>query len=324
MRCIAVALFLVLFSLVGFSNHQEPVVLRASHSLSTGHPAHKAIGFMATRLEQLSAGRITLKIYPNGILGTQRESIELLKTGAIDIAKSNGNEMEAFHPPYGALNMPYLFRDQAHYDRVTEGKTGRQILESSLGKGFLGLTFYDAGTRSFYGKKPVRTPADIRGQKLRVQPGQTAIKMTQLMGASPVPIDLGELYTAIQQGLVMGAENNVTTFVQSQHAEVARYFSSSHHSRIPDVLLISSKTWARLTPAQQRIVQQAASESAEEMKKLWAESEAEHIDIAKKMGVRFVETDRAAFARTVEPLYQLMKQRKPDVYAVVEQIRNQP
>lgn len=324
MRLIAIALFVMIFSLTGYAGNQEAIILRAVQNQNTEHPSHKAMEFMSSRLEVLSSGRLTLKIYPNGILGTQRESIELLKTGAIDIARSNTNEMEPFHSLYGALNLPYIFRDLTHYYQVTEGEIGRNILQSSIKKGFFGLAFYDAGARSFYGKKPVRTPADIKGQKFRVQPGQTSIKMTQLMGASPVPIDLGELYTAIQQGLVMGAENNVTTFVLTQHSEVAPYYSSSRHSRVPDVLLISSKTWARLTPEQQHIVQQAASESALEMKKLWAESEAKYMGIAKKMGVKFVETDRAAFARKVEPLYQQMKQRKPEVYAVVEQIRRQP
>ena len=324
MRLIAIALFAMIFSLVSYAGNQEKIILRAVHNQNVEHPAHKAMIFMGARLETLTSGQLTLKVYPNGILGAQRESIELLKTGAIDIARSNTNEMEAFHSLYGAFNLPYLFRDLAHYYQVIEGDIGQKILGSSMNKGFFGLAFYDAGARSFYGKKPIQTPADIKGQKLRVQPGHTSIKMAQLMGASPVPIDLGELYTAIQQGLVMGAENNVTTFVLTQHGEVARYYSSSRHSRIPDVLLISSKTWEKLTPAQQRIVQQVASESALEMKKLWAESEARNIDAAKRMGVKFVETDRAAFARTVEPLYQQMKQRKPDVYAVVEQIRSHP
>lgn len=323
MRRITVALFLVFFSLAVSAGEQEKIVLRASHGLNNEHPSNKAIAFMAARLEQLSAGEITLKIYPNGILGTQRESIELLKTGAIDIAKSNANEMEAFHPLYGAFNLPYLFRDKDHFFGVVEGDIGRNVLLSSPEKGFIGLTFYDAGARSFYGKKPIRTPADIKGQKIRVQPGQTSIKIAELMGASPVPIDVGELYTAIQQGVVMGAENNINTFVLARHVEVAPYFSSSEHSMIPDVLLISQKTWARLSWEQQKMVQRAANESAVEMKRIWGESEAENKAIAKETGVKFVETDRAAFARTVEPLYQQMKQRKPDVYAVVEQIRSQ-
>ena len=323
MRSISIALFVLLFSASWLTQTQAGIVLRISHCHSEEHPSHKAMEVMAESLDRLSSGGLTLKIYPNGILGSQRESIELLKTGAIDLAKSNTNEMEAFHSLYGAFNMPFLFRDLSHYHQVVAGETGKYVLQSSLNKGFLGLTFYDAGARSFYSKKPIQSPADIKGLKLRVQPGQTTIKMAQLMGASPVPINIGELYSAIQQGVVAGAENNMTTFVLTRHSEVAPYFNFSRHSMIPDVMLISSKTWSRLTFGQQSIVQRAADESAIAMKKLWAESEAEYEKIARKMGVKFIETDRAAFARMVEPLYHQIKQLKPDVYAVVEQIRNQ-
>ena len=153
---------------------------------------------MADRLSQLSNGQLGIKIYPNATLGNQRESTELLKAGVLNLVKINANELEPFSSLYGAFNLPYLFRDQTHYHKVLTGRVGELVLKSSGEKGFMGLAFYDAGARSFYGRKPIKTPSDIKGLKLRVQPGQTAIRMLETMGGSPVPIALGELYTAIQ------------------------------------------------------------------------------------------------------------------------------
>lgn len=307
---------------VGTSVFGSKVQLKATHNHNTEHPAHQAIQFMADRLGQLSQGQLTLKIYPNATLGSQRETTELLKAGAIDIAKTNANELEAFNPLFGAFNLPYLFRDAEHYQQVLEGAVGFQVLKSPGNKGFLGLTFYNAGARSFYGRKPIQTPADIKGVKLRVQPGQTSIRMLEAMGGSPVPISLGELYTAIQQGVVFGAENNISTYVQTRHVEVAPYFSSSQHTMIPDVLLISGKTWAKLDEKQQQLVQQAADDSAQEMNQIWNQAEQDNRKKAVAMGAKFVETDRKAFTQMVESLYEHQKTNSPKVYSLVQKIRS--
>ena len=297
-------------------------ILKASQNQNSKHPSHKAMLFMGERMKELSKGSLTLKIYANGILGNQRETTELLKTGALDIAKTNANGVEAFDPVYGAFNLPYLFRSREHCFRVVDGPIGKKVLESASSKGFFGLAFYDTGARSLYGRKPIRTPADIKGLKFRVQPGQTSIQMLEAMGGSPVPIALGELYTAIQQGVVLGAENNISTYMISRHGEVAPYFSSTEHTMVPDVLLISHRTWQRLTEKERSIVKQAAKESSEEMKKIWAVSEGVFRQEALSQGVKFIDSDRQAFAQMVEPLYEKIRKNKPDVYRVVEEIRS--
>ncbi len=151
--------------------------LKLSHNHDRNHPVHEAMQFMAKRAKELSGGSLKVRIYPDATLGTQRESTELLQIGALDMVKSNASELESFESTYSAFNMPYLFRDRDHFYQVTMGGIGEKILASSEDKGFIGLTYYDAGSRNFYADKPIQTPADLKGMKVRVQPSPTAVRV---------------------------------------------------------------------------------------------------------------------------------------------------
>lgn len=278
--------------------------LKISHNQDRQHPVHKSMQYMADQVKEYTDGELRIRIYPNGQLGTQRESMELLQNGALDIAKSNASEMEAFEPAYGAFNIPYIFRDRDHYYRVMQGEVGEQILESSYDKGFVGLTYYDAGARSFYTQKAINTPADLQGMKIRVQPSPSAFEMIKMMGGSPTPLSYGELYTAMQQGVVDGAENNPTALTTARHGEVAKVFSLDEHTMIPDVLVISSKVWDKLPEDQQVALKKAAKESMMYHKDLWAEMTEEAIDKAKSsMGVKFVTVEKQPFVDAVKPMH---------------------
>jgi tripartite ATP-independent transporter DctP family solute receptor len=230
--------------------------------------------------------------------------MELLQNGALDIAKSNASEMEAFEPAYGAFNIPYIFRDRDHYYRVMQGEVGEKILESSHDKGFVGLTYYDAGARSFYASKAINSPADLSGMKIRVQPSPTAVEMIKLMGGSPTPLSYGELYTAMQQGVVDGAENNPTALTTARHGEVAKVFSQDEHTMIPDVLVISSKVWDKLPQDQQEALKKAAKDSMMYHKDLWTKMTDEAIEKAKDgMGVEFVTVEKQPFVDAVKPMH---------------------
>lgn len=238
---------------------QAKTTLKISHNNDKTHPVHLSMQHMADEVKQLTNGEVVIRIYPNSQLGSQRESMELLQAGSLDMAKSNASEMEAFEISYGAFNLPYLFQDREHYYRVlADQEVGQKILQNSKDKGFIGLTYYDGGARSFYANKPIKSPEDLKGMKIRVQPSPTAVEMIKLMGASPTPLAYGELYTALQQKVVDGAENNETALTLARHGEVAKYFSEDEHTMIPDVLLISLKSWNKLTPEQQKILKQAA------------------------------------------------------------------
>ncbi|WP_428773332.1 TRAP transporter substrate-binding protein [Vibrio sp.] len=295
--------------------------LKLSHNHPRDHAVHKAMDFMAKEVKELTNGEVRIRIYPDAQLGTQRESMELMQNGALDMVKSNAAELEAFSPAYSAFNLPYLFRDKQHYYNVTDGEIGSEILNSSRDSGFIGVTYYDAGARSFYTSKPINTPADLKGMKVRVQPSPTAIAMVKSLGGNPTPLAYGELYTALQQGVVDAAENNIPSFSLSRHSEVAKFFSMDEHTMVPDVLVISTKTYDGLTKEQQQALAKAAKDSSEYMKQLWAESEAKERSKAEKMNVTFVSPDKTAFVQAVQPMYAELEKSNPDLSTLVDRIK---
>ncbi|MGF1688984.1 TRAP transporter substrate-binding protein [Photobacterium japonica] len=295
--------------------------LKLSHNNPRDHAVHKAMDHMAKEVRKLTNGEVRIRIYPDAQLGNQRESMELMQNGALDMVKTNAAELEAFAPAYSAFNMPYLFRDQSHYYNVQEGEVGEEILASSRESGFIGVTYYDAGARSFYTSKPIMTPADLKGMKVRVQPSPSAISMVEALGASPTPLAYGELYTALQQGVVDAAENNIPSFSLSRHSEVSKYFSLDEHTMVPDVLVISTKAYDGLSEENRKALKQAAMNSMEVMKTLWAESEAKERAKAEKLGVKFVSTDKAAFVKAVQPMYDDVKKSNPSLNLLIERIQ---
>lgn len=300
---------------------QAKTTLKISHNNDKTHPVHLSMQHMADEVKQLTNGEVVIRIYPNSQLGSQRESMELLQAGSLDMAKSNASEMEAFEISYGAFNLPYLFQDREHYYRVlADQEVGQKILQNSKDKGFIGLTYYDGGARSFYANKPIKSPEDLKGMKIRVQPSPTAVEMIKLMGASPTPLAYGELYTALQQKVVDGAENNETALTLARHGEVAKYFSEDEHTMIPDVLLISLKSWNKLTPEQQKILKQAADNSMLYHKDIWTKMIAEERAKAQKqLNVQFVSVDKAPFVQAVKTMHDTAKQ-NPVLKPYIERI----
>ncbi len=278
--------------------------LSVSHNQDASSPVHKSMAFLGKRLNELTNGEVSLRLYPNSQLGSQRESMELMQMGAIDMVKSNASELEAFAGAYGAFNLPYIFRDRDHYYRVLQGEVGQDILASSRDRGFIGLTYYDGGSRSFYANKPIKRPSDLKGMKIRVQPSPTAIEMVELLGGLPTPLAYSELYTALQQGVVDGAENSQLALTKARHGEVAKIFSQDEHTMIPDVLLMSVRSFERLTESQRNALQQAANESRDYMKALWSEEVKKAVDEASKMNVSFVDVDKDAFQQAVAPMHR--------------------
>jgi TRAP-type C4-dicarboxylate transport system substrate-binding protein len=186
-----------------------------------------------------------------------------------------------------------------------------------------GLCFYDGGKRSFYTKeKPVLVPGDIEGLKIRVMESPTAVNMVQSFGGSPTPVSFGELYTALQQGIVDGAENNPPSFVTSRHYEVCKYYSLNEHTAIPDMMIVSTKVWDRLSDEERKWLQEAADESAVYQYKLWKESVAESMAILEEAGVEVIYPDKEPFRKEAEKVYEIMKEEDPEMYELVQEIRN--
>jgi tripartite ATP-independent transporter DctP family solute receptor len=305
----------------GCSARSEVTVIKMGHGLDVSHPVHQAMLYMGERLVEKSDSTMRLDVYPSQQLGTERELLELLQIGSVGMTKVSSAVLEGFVPEYQVFGLPYLFRDETHRFSVWDGAVGREILRSGQEFGLRGITYYDAGTRNFYTKdRPVRAPSDLQGLKIRVQESPLAMQMIQALGGSPTPIAWGELYTALQQGIVDGAENNAPSFYLSRHYEVCRYFSLDEHTAVPDVVLVSTVLWNDLDEQQRRWVQEAADESAGHQKELWAASVRESLEALEAAGVEIIRPDTEPFAEQVASMYETYRDR-PRVYELIRRIQ---
>lgn len=272
-------------------------VLKFAHGLDQNHPVHAAIMHFAKRVRDLSGGKLEVQVFPNGQLGSESECVEQLQRGALAMVKTSSGSMEGFIPEMAAFSLPYLFRDEDHFWNVLEGPVGDELLAAGEPFGIHGLCYYDAGARSFYTiSRPILTPDDARELKLRVIPGKISRDYMIALGAGPTPIPWGELYTALQQSMVDGAENNPPSYVSSRHYEVARHLSLNEHMRLPDIVIFSLPVWESLTPEQRGWIEQAARESVVFQRKLWREKTDEALAKAEAAGVTIHRPDRAPFA----------------------------
>ena len=283
----------------------DTLVLKLGHVLPPSHAVHIAMEFMARRLAELSAGTVELQVFGGGQLGSEPECIEQLQRGALAVVKTSAAALEGFVPEMAVFGLPYLFRDEDHYWTVLLGDVGQEILRAGEPRGVHGLSYYDSGSRSFYTlQKPILHPSDVREMKLRVLPSKTARDMITLLGGGPTPIPYGELYTALQQGMIDGAENNPPSFYTSRHYEVAKHYSLDEHTRVPDVVIFSTQIWQSLTPQVQTWIQQAADESVTFQRKLWREQTEESLREVERAGVTIYRPDQAAFAAAMAPMYE--------------------
>tara|TARA_B100000678_G_scaffold291522_1_gene308941 strand:- start:899 stop:1873 length:975 start_codon:yes stop_codon:yes gene_type:complete len=317
-------IILTFFILIIFlSCHQkiDNKVLYLAHNLPQSHPVHKGILTFQEVVDKKSGGLLKIKIFPDGQLGSEREVLELLQIGSIAITKVSAATLSNFVPEYHILGIPYLFRDKEHLFNVLEGDIGKLILEKGNKFWLRGLCYYDAGSRSFYTKnKPIYIPDDLKGLKIRVMNNQISIKMVNSLGASATPMSLGELYIAIQQGVVDGAENNLPSFVFSNHYEVSKYYTLDQHSLVPDVLIISTKYWDKLSIQEQKWLQEAANESSQAQKEFWNESVKESLKIVKDFGVEIIIPKKSLFINKTKIVVEEFKKEYPRFSELLSQI----
>ena len=295
--------------------------IKLAHGLNVEHSVHKAMVYLGERLEEHSGGKMKIEIYPNQQLGSERQLVELLQIGSVGMTKVSVGIMENFAPNMKVFGLPFIFRDKDHAYRVMDGEIGKDLLLQGETYWLRGLTYYDAGSRSFYTKeRPIHTPEDLSGLKIRVMESATAMDMVRSLGGSPTPISWGELYTALQQGVVDGAENDPPSFYLSGHYEVCKYYTLNEHTTLPDVVLIGTHVWDRLSAQEQEWLQRSVDESAVYQRKLWAESEQEALEAVKEAGVEIIIPDKSTFKKEVTQLIESYKDDE-NIYKLIQRIQ---
>jgi tripartite ATP-independent transporter DctP family solute receptor len=258
-------------------------------------PVSRGMDRFTELVAQRTNNRIRMRTYHSAQLGQQDEAIQQMRLGAVDFAEFNLSPLNNIAPATQVVTLPFLFRDVAHLHRVMDGPVGDDIAKDLEAVGIVALAWYDAGARSLYTRaRPVRTPEDLRGMKIRVQTSDLWIGLMRALGANPTPLPFGEAYTSLQSGVLDAAENNWPSYESTRHFEVARYYSTTEHSNVPEVLAVSRQRWQRLNAADREILRTAARESAEYQRQLWAERERVSRERVVAGGARIVEiTDRA-------------------------------
>ena len=292
----------------GGSGGENRLVLKLAHSLPPAAPVHKAMERFAVLLAEKSGGTVEVQIFPSGQLGSETETIEQLQRGALAMVKTSVAAMEGFVPEMAIFGVPYVFRSEDHFWRVIEGPIGEELLAQGEGADIHGLCYYDAGARSFYTvPRAVNAPADLSGLKIRTQRSATSMEMIATLGGSAAAIPFGELYTALQQGMVDGAENNAPSVYDSRHWEVAKFYSLDEHARVPDMLVFSQPIWEKLPRQVQEWITEAARESVPYQRQIWTDYVADCLAKLAAEGVTITHPDQKPFQDAVLPMYENLK-----------------
>ena len=272
---------------------------------------------------QRTAGKHRIKVFNKGALGSEKETIDQLKIGALDLARVNISPMNAICVKTQLPTMPFLFHSVAHMRRVLDGPVGEEILKSCAAQGFIGLAVYDSGARSIYGRKAVKTVADAKGMKIRVQQSDLWVAMISAMGANPSPMPIGEVYTGLKTGLIDAAENNIPSYEGFKHYEAMKFYSRTEHSMAPEMLLMSKRVWDKLPANEQAIVRAAAKESVAFQRQKWDEQEAKSLAIVKAAGAETVEVDKKSFQAVMAPVYARFMN-TPELQRLVKAVQDTP
>ncbi len=300
----------------------EPIVLRLAETHSQDYPTTQGNYYFAQLVEERTDGRITVEVFHSAQLGEERAVIEQVQFGAIDMTRVSISPLAAFSPGLDALQMPYLYDSTDHMWRVLKGSIGDEMLESVRDAGFVGLAWYESGARSFYNSvRPIESVADLDGLRIRVQESRLMVGLVEALGAVATPMPFGEVYGALQTGVIDGAENNWPSYYSTSHFEVAQYYTLDRHTQVPEILIASTIAMERLSAEDQEIIRQAARDSIDFQRERWAEFVAEAEEEIRANGNVITELSPEALAEfqaAMQPLYEGLND---EAVAVVERIR---
>jgi len=278
--------------------------LRSTDVHPDGYPTVEAVKYMGKLLEERSKGKIKLQMFPSAQLGQEKETIEQTRFGVIDMNRINMAPFNNAIPETGITSLPFLFRSIEHMRKTVDGPIGEEILKTFESQSLVGLAFYDSGARSFYdSKKPIRTLEDMKGLKIRVQQSDLFIDLVNALGANATPMPFGEVYSALQTGVVDGAENNWPSFESTRHFEVAKFYSQTEHSMSPEVLVMSKKSFDKFSPDEQNMIRAAAKQSVAKMRELWEAREKASEALVKSKGAQVNTVEKGPFIAAMKPVY---------------------
>jgi tripartite ATP-independent transporter DctP family solute receptor len=278
---------------------------RSSEAHPPDYPTTEAVKYMGKLLSEQTKGRLNIKVYANGALGTERDTVEQLKIGGLDMMRINVAPLNNVVPETVVPALPFLFQSKEHMRTTLDGPVGDEILAAMEAQGMVGLAFYDSGARSVYtAKKPVKSLADLKGTKIRVQQSDLFVAMVEALGANATPMPYGEVYTALKTGLVDAAENNYPSYESSRHFEAAKYYTLTEHSMAPEVVVFSKRIWDTLAEDDRKLIRKAAKDSVPYMRKLWDEREAKAKQTVEAAGSQIMTIEnRQEFVKAMQPVY---------------------
>ena len=267
-------------------------------------------------------GKYNVKVFGNSALGSEKDTVEQVKIGALDMVRVSTAAFHGIVPETMVPSFPFIFRDINHFRKSMYGAPGDKILASVEKAGFVGLALWESGARSIYAKKPVKILADVKGMKIRVQQSDLWVSLVQAMGANPTPIPMAEVYTALKTGLVDAAENNYPSYETAKHYEAAPVYSETQHVMSPEILVFSKKIWDTLSKEEQKIIRDAAKETIPYYVDLWSKKELASKEAAKKAGATFVDgVHKAEFVAAMKPVWDKFSP-TPELKALVQDIVN--
>jgi tripartite ATP-independent transporter DctP family solute receptor len=281
------------------------VTLRSSDTHPDGYPTVEAVKHIGKLVQERTGGRICVEVFHSAQLGEEKDTIEQTRFGVIDMNRISMGPFNNLIEETRVPSLPYIFRSVEHMQKVMDGEIGEEIKKAFDPQDLVALAFYDAGSRSFYNsKKPVKSLADLAGMKIRVIQSDVFVDMISALGANATPMPYGEVYSAIQTGVIDGAENNWPSYESSGHYEVAKFFTLDEHLIVPEVFVMSKKSWDKLSAADQEIIRQAAKESVTVMREMWVAREKASEEKVRATGVEIVtEIDKQPFIDAMKPVY---------------------
>jgi tripartite ATP-independent transporter DctP family solute receptor len=288
---------------------QQKLVLKASDVHPAGYPTVAAVESMGKKLSDATKGRLSVSMYPSMQLGGEKEAIEQAQVGAIAFARVSVGALGPVVDDLNVFNLPYVFRNTTHMQHVIDGAIGQELLNkvTNSGKGLVGLAWMDAGARNFYDtKRPIKTMADLKGLKVRVMGNPMFVDMANSMGANGIAMGYDQVFSALQTGVVDGAENNPPSFVFDNHYQVAKFYTIDEHLIVPEMLVMSKKIFDSMSKDDQALVVKYAKEAQQEERKLWDVYEKQAMDKAKSAGIQIIQVsdaDKKAFQAAVKPVW---------------------